>query len=512
MSNSLVRLKNQPDVNGEDQVIIKVQHKQKQYPLPVLAVKVNPKYFDQYNYGKWLSKSYINKAGVNRAKTTINKRIQKFKTRIDTTLEILDELNFETLSVAIIRNALDKPAKEIKANRQFLVDSFYQEELMSVFEQEFMDAPFIADDKKNIQALHLHLSNYFASLDSNKPVLMQDLNSKLFADFTQHLLGYQFKKGNVNDPYTYLGHDTVYKQIKKLRRFKSYCKNVLCKDLPQIEYKFPYRGTLDVQNPLSLYPFELDTIYHNDNLSSPQMIAKKLFFLAFSIGGQRISDIEHIVRNKLYKSDFRQYWQQKTKKQMYSGLLDAYFKKYQQDDIPLYSGKHINSLLKSIIREFASMMETNEAFKEYCQDNGFEDAFIRTVSKKSYRGRSSTANWSKAGPLADSFTFGNARHTFISTLIFRYNKTKEEVKLYTGHSSERVMDYYLDKKIQMEAYSADKEIIKPDERYDFEQMLKLNDFHYLEGIRYFDLDTEEDLKLEALNAKEAKALSLKNKD
>jgi len=513
MSNTLVRLKRLPNPNpDEQQVLIQVQYKQKQYPLTIPAVKVRAKYFDQDKYGAWLTKSYVNKEGIKRSKSVINNRIKKYKTRIDTALEILEELDFEKLDVAIIRNALDKSAKEIKANRIFMIDSFFEEDFMQVFEHEFMPDPFIANDIKNIEALQMHLTNYSKTLDADNPLKMKDFNSKLLSDFTQYLLGYQYKKGSIHDPYTYLTHDTVYKQIKKLRRFMTFCKNVKNKEFPELKYKFPYKGTLDVMNPLSLYPLELDTIYYKNDLTPQMMTAKKLFFLAFAVGGQRISDIEHIVKNKLYKKDFRQYWQQKTKKQMFSGLLDAYFKKYQEDDIPLYTGKHINTLLKNILTYFKNKVESNADFRKYCIDSRYEDAFIRTITKKSYRGRTGTALWSKPIPLAKAFSFGNARHTFISTLIFKYKKTKEEVKLYTGHSSERVMDYYIDARKQREAYEADNKIIKPDERYNFEQVMKLNNYDYLESMGYFNLDTEEDLVIEAQNVKEAKASSLKNKD
>ena len=184
MSNTLVRLKGQPNSNiDEQQVLIKVQYKQKQYPLTVPAVKVRAKHFEKDNYDHWLTKTYVNKEGIKRSKSVINNRIKKYKTRIDTALEILDELDFDKLDVAIIRNALDKSAKEIKANRNFMIDSFFEEDFMQVFEQEFMKNPFVANDKKNIESLHLHFKNYNKTLNADKPLKMKDFNSKPINDF-----------------------------------------------------------------------------------------------------------------------------------------------------------------------------------------------------------------------------------------------------------------------------------------------------------------------------------------
>jgi integrase len=232
--------------------------------------------------------------------------------------------------------------------------------------------------------------------------------------------------------------------------------------------------------------------------------AKKLFFLAYAIGGQRISDIEQIVNNKLYKQDFRAYWQKKTGNDMYSGLLDAYFSKYKNDEIPMYTGQYINTLLKRTIEYFSLLMQTNNEFKRFAESNNFNDAFVRKVSKKSYRGRTQTPHFSTPKPLDKAISFSNARHTFISTLVFRYGKNRDEVMLYTGHSSERILDYYLDKKRQRDAYEADKSLIKPDEKYDFEEVRKYNDVSYLEEAGFFDIDSEEDIINEIQNTLEYK--------
>jgi len=60
-------------------------------------------------------------------------------------------------------------------------------------------------------------------------------------------------------------------------------------------------------------------------------------------------------------------------------------------------------------------------------------------------------------------------------MIFRYGKTKEETMLYTGHSSERTIEYYLDVKKKIETYKKDKDNIKPDDRYDYENYLDYRD-------------------------------------
>ncbi len=330
---------------------------------------------------------------------------------------------------------------------------------------------------------------------------MKDFDSKLLKDFTLFLLGYQFKEGPINDRFTYLNHDTVYKQIKKLRRFMTFCRTVKKKNYADLKYSFPYSGTLNIVNPESLYPIELDLIYFDDKIPSKQMMAaKKLFLLAFAIGGQRISDVSQIVTKKLYKDNFRQYHQLKTKKQMFSGLLDAYFKKYQNDDIPLYTGKHVTNLLKDIICYFENKIDTDEKFGDFIKSHATDGMpFKRTITKKSYRGRSSTAVWSSPIPLSKEIKFRHARHTFVSTLIFKYGKTKEQIMPYTGHSSERIIDYYLDKQKQLDSYLLDKDIVKPDERYDFELVNKLNDFDYLDSIGALNLDTDEDIAWEAEN-------------
>lgn len=506
MSNSLVRLKRQPDSNGEDQVVIRVQYKQKQYPIPIPAIKVKPEFFNENNYGKWLSKSYDLTDGITRSHVTINKRIKDFKTKVDVALDSLETIGIDKMSVHLIKSSMGKSEKDIKANIHTMVDSFYDEPLMKVFENEFLIDPFAEGDLKNLESLKKHLDRFIKTEWKVEIPQMKDLNKEFFDRFTWYLLGYQFKKGDKNDFYTYLTHDSVYKQIKKLRKFMNFCNTKKGKKFESFKYSFPYSGTLNTINPESLFPIELDLIYHYDKLPSLQMMAaKKLFLLAFSIGGQRISDVTYIVKERLYKNDLRTYWQQKTKKQMFSGIFDSYFSKYQQDDIPLYSGKHVNDLLKSIIKYFDNKIDKDEDFREFIlketktKYDGIP--FQRTITKKSFRGRSQTALWSKPISLYEDFSFSYARHTFISNMIFRFGKTKEEVMLYTGHRSEEIVNFYLDKKKQLESYKSDKQIVKPDERYDLELIRRLNDYSYLNSIGYFNLDTEEELIDEALNAK-----------
>jgi len=475
MANSLIRLKRQPDKYGEDRVVIKVQFKQRQYPVPVPNLKINPKFFDENNYGGWLLKSYQSKSGQLRNKTAINKKIKSLKSKIDIALENLIDAGFEKFDVKIIKRAIGKTGKEIKKKRQVMVDSFYEEPILEIYKDNFLDQPFVNKDKKNLYSTLRHLENFQDS--SGKVFLMNDLNNKLLDEFTYFLIDWQFKKGDKNDPFAYLSHDTVYKQIKKLRKFRNYCITKLGKEFENLSYSFPYRGTLNVVNPQALYPFELDLIFktHLEYYSESLHSAKKLFLLSYAIGGQRISDVIPIVKEKIYKKDLIEYVQNKTGKQMHAGLLNQYFDPFKEETLPIYSGKHINTLLKEIIKYFVFMLDENfGAMRDMAEDLGIKDPFERKVQNKSYRGRSSKPCWSEK-LLEDDFSFGYARSTFISHMIFRYGKTKEETMLYTGHSSERTIEYYLDVKKKIETYKKDKDNIKPDDRYDYESYLDYRD-------------------------------------
>lgn len=442
MSNSLVRLKGIPDkINKECQIVVKVQHKSKQFPIPIKNLKVKPNYFDENKFGGWVLKSYETSDGVQRNMTTLNSRIKTFKTKVDTALNHLEEIGIDTINVKIIKEAIGKSLAELKLEKDFIVDDFYNTELLAIYEKEFLKDPFIKKDERNFNALLLHLKNYTKTI--KKPLLIRDFKSELLEDFTWFLLGYQFKKGKKDDPLNYLSHDTVYKQIKKLRRFYRFCTKEKRKKLPELKYKFPYEGTLKPLNPQSLYPIELDLIFYEKFPTKQLNNAKKLFLLAYSIGGQRISDISSLVKSKEYKKDIRNYFQQKTGRQIFSGLLDNYFKPFQKDDLILYTTKHINQLLKDLVVHFINKRNTDSAFMEFLKDNKFEDAFERNLSHKSYRGKSQTPIITDGIPLWKDFSFKYARSTFITSMIFKYKKTKEEVKLFTGHTTEKVIDFYL---------------------------------------------------------------------
>ncbi len=160
MSNTLVRLKRQTDTNGEDQVVIKVQYKQKQYPIPIPNLKVKPKYFEENNYGNWLTKSYSLKDGISRSKVKINSKIKSFKTKVDVALDNLEEVGIDKLNVALVKGTLGKSFKEIKEKKEFIIDSFYEEDFITVYKEEFLKDPFVENDLKNLEALLVHLNNY----------------------------------------------------------------------------------------------------------------------------------------------------------------------------------------------------------------------------------------------------------------------------------------------------------------------------------------------------------------
>lgn len=498
MAGTIVRLKRIPDNRGEDQVVIKVQFKQKQYPVPIPNLKVDPSLFVESAYDNWLQKSYTTKDGLPRSKNKVNKKIRDFKTQVDIALSNILDAGFENLSVKILRNALGKSAEEIKANKHFMIDSFFEEPLLEVYEKEFMHDPYVKEDEKNFKGLHHHLKNYAASL--SEPILMKDLDSKFFSDFTNFLLGWQMKKGNVDDFTTYLTHDSVFKQIKKLRRFMKFCRTEKLKKLPEIEYEFPYRGTLNQVNPQCLHPIELDQIYHTE-FPKPQLNnAKKLFFLAYSVGGQRISDVKQIVEEKLYKQDNLELFQKKTGKKIYSAFLESYFNDFKSDNLILYTSKHINDCLKQIIQYFIDKKNTEPEYSHWLEEHGYPDAFSRKVFYKSYRGKSGKPRPEVPISLAKDFTLGYARSTFITTLIFTYKRTREDVMLYTGHSSERIIDFYLYKQRVYEQYQKDNKLIKPNVAFDFGTFLKMHDPNFLEELGIEIPETEDEMILEGLNA------------
>lgn len=499
MPNTLVRLKGKPDNGGEDQVVIKVQFKQKQFPVPIPNLKVNPSYFIEDDYDNWLQKNYTTKDGVPRSKAKINKKIKDFKTQIDTAFNNVVDAGFETISVKIIRNAIGKSPKEIKENKHVMMDSFFEEPLLKVYEKEFLIDPFVKEDEKNFKGLHHHLKNYAASLE--QPILMKDLDSKFFSAFTNFLLGWQMKKGRTDDFTTYLTHDSVFKQIKKLRRFMKFCKEEKLKEMPEIEYAFPYRGTLNQVNPQCLHPIELDQIFHTE-FPKPQLNnAKKLFFLAYSVGGQRISDVKQIVEEQLYKQDNLELFQKKTGKKIYSTFLESYFTEFKNDNLILHTSKHINDCLKEIIQYFVDKKKNDPEYSNWLNENGYPDAFSRNVYYKSYRGKSGKTRPEVKIPLAKDFTLGYARSTFITTLIFTYKRTREEVMLYTGHSSERIIDFYLYKQAVYERYQKDNKLIKPNTAFDFGTFMKMHDPNFLEELGIDIPETEEEMILEGLNAK-----------
>ncbi|MEQ6166145.1 hypothetical protein AAOE16_03030 [Ekhidna sp. MALMAid0563] len=458
-----VRLKRQPDKkNGEDQVVIKVQYKQKQYPIPIPYLKVLPKHFDENYYGEWLRDSYTNKEGLHRKKTTVNNNIKHFKTKVDVALENLAEVGFEKLTVNLIKGAIGKDAQDLKENIAFIQDSFYNESLLEVYEYQFLPDYSAQGDQKNLKTLLGHLTAFCKQSKEYEFAQMKDLNSKFLMDFTWYLLDYQIPNRNKKDPHSYLTHETVFKQIKKLRKFIKFCEAKLHKEMPEIEYKFPFKGTIDVVNPLSLNPTELDILYHIDLEDKNLDVVRKAFLLAFATGGQRIGDVRYIIESKKYLSGLSEYFQKKTGRQMVSGILDGYFNKFSKDEITLPSDQHINRLLKKLILHQVDLITNNKKLKDKLGEiSPYEFPFDREIKKKSFRGRSQKPVFTKGIPLHKELKFRHARHTFISTMIFREKKTKEDVMLYTGHASEQIINYYLERKKSIEAYEKDSKQVHP---------------------------------------------------
>ena len=142
------------------------------------------------------------------------------------------------------------------------------------------------------------------------------------------------------------------------------------------------------------------------------------------------------------------------------------------------------------------MIKTIIDDKEYMNEaeiNHNVNLFNKKVKYTNYKGRKD-CRFSIYKRLDEDITFKYARSTFISTLIFDYNKTREEVAMFTGHKDMTIIDFYLKKYDDIKSKIAQE--IKPNSKLDLGKEIEKRriseEYDIFEGKGQFDFDTEED--------------------
>lgn len=496
MPNTIIRLKDYgSEKTGESQVRVIVQYKSKQYPIAVPDVRINPTHFSP-TYGKWLTKTYTNKLGVKRIKTTINNNIESFKNEVHRVLLICNrraeqDINFK-INTSTIKNLLWKSEDEIMGVTPIEVDNYYESDFIQEY-KKFIKTYNNENTRKNLNQSVAILEAY--QKNEKLKLRIKDFDYHFLNNLVNFLLDFGIRKnGKKDDDYI---HSTLHKiTFKNLNRFRNYLVDDLDKTIPELK-KYRFEDLVEVTeleplNPQALNKTELDALFYYNFNSEGKINAKKLFFLGFAIGGQRVSDTLQVARKELYLDDsgIVDFDQIKTKHYLENPIFSNYLEPLLTDNkIYPTTEQTLNIHLKSMIK---TIIDDKEYMKE-AEINHNVKLFNKKVKYTNYKGRKD-CRFSIYKRLDEDITFKYARSTFISTLIFDYNKTREEVAMFTGHKDMTIIDFYLKKYDDIKSKIAQE--IKPNSKFDLGKEIEKRriqeEYQKLEELGAFDLDTEED--------------------
>ncbi len=472
MPNVTVRLrKYNSKITDESQVETVIQYQSKKYPIAVPDIKLNPQYFSKVE-NNWLTQTYTNTYGIERKKTAINSKIKEFRNEVYRVLSIcIKRVEIDkdfSISSKTVKALLNKSEEEILTiKKKAIEDDYYSSSFIEEY-KKFTKTYDNENTRKNLYQTVALLVAY--QRDSKIKLSINSFDVKMLTDFVEFLLDFGLRKdGKKVDDYI---HSTLHKlTFKNLNRFRNYLVDKLKKNVPSLsDYDFEKLvevTELEPLNPQALTYEELNALFYYDFKSKAQTNTKRLFFLGFSIGGQRISDTLAIASNKQYldSSGIIDFSQIKTKNYLENPIFTGFMEKLDGEVIYTVTEQEVNRNLKGMIRTILG----DEEFMKNVKDLYGEELFNRQVRFVNYKGRKN-CRFTERKDLVDDISFKYVRSTFISVLIFKYKKTREEVASFTGHKDLTIIDYYLSQFHNIKQKTSEE--VKPDEKYNIGEVVK----------------------------------------